>query len=31
MKNFTKEVLNYTSEIQREEDGEYEETSKLLT
>lgn len=29
MKNYTKEILNYTSEIQREEDGEYEETSNV--
>ena len=29
MKNYSKEVLNYTSEIQREEDGEYEETSNV--
>jgi len=31
MKNYTKEVLNYTSEIQREEDGGYEETSNVGT
>jgi hypothetical protein len=31
MKNYTKEALNYTSEIQREEDGEYEETSNVGT
>ena len=31
MKNYSKEVLNYTSEIQREEDGEYEETSNVGT
>lgn len=29
MKNYSKEFLNYTSEIQREEDGEYEETSNI--
>jgi len=29
MKNYTKEVLKYTSEIQREEDGEYESTSNV--
>jgi len=29
MKNYSKEVLKYTSEIQREEDGEYEETSNI--
>jgi len=31
MKNYSKEVLNYTSDIQREEDGEYEETSNVGT
>ena len=31
MKNYSKEVLNYTSEIQREEDGEYKETSNIGT
>jgi len=31
MKNYSKEILNYTSEIQRKEDGEYEETSNVGT
>jgi len=31
MKNYSKEVINYTSEIQREENGEYEETSNVGT
>jgi hypothetical protein len=31
MKNYSKEALSYTSEIQREEDEEYEETSNVGT
>jgi hypothetical protein len=31
IKNYSKEILKYTSEIQREEDGEYEETSNIGT
>lgn len=31
MKNYTKMMLNYTSEIQRKEDGEYEPTSNVGT
>lgn len=31
MKNYTDQVLDYISEIQREEDGEYEETSNVGT
>jgi len=31
MKNYSKEVLKYTSDIQREEDGEFEETSNVGT
>ena len=31
MKNYSKEALSYTSEIQREEDGKYEETSNVGT
>jgi hypothetical protein len=31
MKNYTKYMLNYTSEIQRKEDGEYEPTSNVGT
>ena len=31
MKNYTKYMLNYTSEIQRKENGEYESTSNVGT
>jgi hypothetical protein len=31
MKNYSKMALKYTSDIQREEDGEYEETSNVGT
>ena len=31
MKNYSKEILKYTSEIQRRENGEYEETSNMGT
>ncbi|NLL29179.1 MAG: hypothetical protein GX259_10320 [Bacteroidales bacterium] len=31
IKNYSKEILSYTSEIQLEEDGEYEETSNVGT
>ena len=31
MKNYSKEALKYTSDIQREEDGEFEETSNVGT
>lgn len=31
MKNYSKEILDYTSDIQREEDGEFEETSNVGT
>lgn len=31
MKNYSKEALNYTSEIQREEDGDYDATSNVGT
>lgn len=29
MKNYTDKILNYTSEIQTEEEGEYKETSNI--